>query len=328
METAAVMRSLVRRDIANSRPFRWGRRRPAIAGGRCNSRHFPAQPAYDFFLRFTILGGSGTQVIIALSGVDLQAVALIVQSVRQILGFRQNTLPSRTRRRAQSDTMAAATQLTQNDISVLGALFEREGSSFENSIEIGERGTSTVTLDSREQEQRAISSLSAAEPPQSDIENAIATFDELLREDEGLASVYNNRAQARRLLQERGKCGASEVDLELIWHDLERAIHLASNDTESKHQANVLAAAYTHRGFLLYQASRDHRVASLLPASVRYRPRDTKSLEELASRDFALGGRYGNRIAKRFAALTDPYARLCGQMVKRALASEVGGDCH
>lgn len=46
--------------------------------------------------------------------------------------------------------------------------------------------------------------------------------------------------------------------------------------------------------------------------------------EEAASRDFALGGRYGNEVAKGLAVSTNPTAKLCGQMVREAMKKEYG----
>jgi hypothetical protein len=46
--------------------------------------------------------------------------------------------------------------------------------------------------------------------------------------------------------------------------------------------------------------------------------------EEHASRDFAMGGRYGNEIAKGLAVSTNPTAKLCGQMVREAMKKEYG----
>ena len=46
--------------------------------------------------------------------------------------------------------------------------------------------------------------------------------------------------------------------------------------------------------------------------------------EDAASREFALGGRYGNEIAKGLAVSTNPTAKLCGQMVREAMKNEYG----
>jgi hypothetical protein len=48
-------------------------------------------------------------------------------------------------------------------------------------------------------------------------------------------------------------------------------------------------------------------------------------LEEMASRDFFFGGRYGNKVAQQLAVQTNPYAKMCGAIVKEALRKEVEG---
>ena len=48
-------------------------------------------------------------------------------------------------------------------------------------------------------------------------------------------------------------------------------------------------------------------------------------LEEMASRDFFFGGQYGNEIARQLAVQTNPYAKMCGAIVKEALRKEVEG---
>jgi len=45
--------------------------------------------------------------------------------------------------------------------------------------------------------------------------------------------------------------------------------------------------------------------------------------EELASADFAIAGRYGNKTARDLAVKTNPYAKLCGQIVREALQREI-----
>ena len=43
---------------------------------------------------------------------------------------------------------------------------------------------------------------------------------------------------------------------------------------------------------------------------------------EAASRDFWMGGRYGNEVARGLAVHANPTAKLCGQMVKEAMRRE------
>ena len=49
---------------------------------------------------------------------------------------------------------------------------------------------------------------------------------------------------------------------------------------------------------------------------------DQARCEELASRDFGVAGRYGHKTAQSLAVKTNPYAKLCGQIVKEALQRE------
>lgn len=50
-----------------------------------------------------------------------------------------------------------------------------------------------------------------------------------------------------------------------------------------------------------------------------------EDLEELASRDFMMGGRYGNEIARGLAVATNPTAKLCGSIVREAMRKEFEG---
>jgi hypothetical protein len=61
-----------------------------------------------------------------------------------------------------------------------------------------------------------------------------------------------------------------------------------------------------------------------LPAPLRGLSREI--IEEMASRDFALGGRYGDEGARAMAVRTSPYAKLCGEIVKEAMKGEVRWD--
>lgn len=45
-------------------------------------------------------------------------------------------------------------------------------------------------------------------------------------------------------------------------------------------------------------------------------------LEEWASRDFEPGGRYDNKAAAEMARATNPYARLCGNIVEEVMRRE------
>jgi hypothetical protein len=136
-----------------------------------------------------------------------------------------------------------------------------------------------------------------------------------------------------------------------ILTDLNQAIHLASSPSSSSSpspltssttstisplRARILADAHTHRGYLLLQASKsssdggddknpssDEAKRLRWPETLRHLGKD--DLEEMASRDFFLAGHYGNPVAKVLAVQTNPYARMCGAIVKEALRKEIQG---
>jgi hypothetical protein len=58
----------------------------------------------------------------------------------------------------------------------------------------------------------------------------------------------------------------------------------------------------------------------------RLRGLTSDQLEEMASQDFFFGGRYGNKVAQQLAVQTNPYAKMCGAIVKEALRKEVEGE--
>ena len=47
-------------------------------------------------------------------------------------------------------------------------------------------------------------------------------------------------------------------------------------------------------------------------------------LEEMASRDFASAARFGDEVAREMSVRTNPYAKMCGAIVKNALREERG----
>ena len=98
-------------------------------------------------------------------------------------------------------------------------------------------------------------------------------------------------------------------------------------DPLSPAQARTLAQAHTQRGALLHAASKALATNSKLMVTVPELKLCTAvELAEAASRDFFLGGRYGNEVAKGLAVHTNPTAKLCGQMVKEALRREMGTE--
>lgn len=198
-------------------------------------------------------------------------------------------------------------------------------------------------------------------PSPETVEAAIAELDAVIAEYPSYPSAYVNRAQALRVLIEcRGSSANDSNNSESennalfspentslatrLFSDLSQAITLVSpssspssnSTTVSPAQARILADAHTHRGYLLLKAAKQKSsptdpkngagagAGAAGPAQLAHIT-GKDQLEELASRDFALGGRYGNKIAAQLAVQTNPYAKMCGAIVKEAMRKEVVG---
>lgn len=239
---------------------------------------------------------------------------------------------------------ATAINLTRRDSSILTALFDPE-SSPSSHIPINPSlpplpylPSNTLFNTLRTREQAAISPLQISSPSPSAIATAQAELDTIIAQASTYASAYMNRAQTRRLaVPAEGLFGLDYAEeTSAIFEDLRKAIDLASprspHDELSPHQKDILAASHTHRGFLLMRAAevsksaistgQDPRVYEVLQRLPRT---DAEGLEELAARDFMLGARYGNKEAQQMSVRTNPYAKMCGAIVKEALRKEVEG---
>jgi hypothetical protein len=154
------------------------------------------------------------------------------------------------------------------------------------------------------------------------------------------ASIHNNKAQALRrkfgdsvLLRCTnplpglfGTYPLKDEDFaeaaKHILTSLENAISLLSplspSASISPQAAKTLSQAYTQRG-ALYHITAKQMVSD--PDAVLRLPKDllSENLEEMASSDFMMGGRYGNEIAKSLAVATNSTAKLCGGIVRQAM---------
>ncbi|KAI9736262.1 MAG: hypothetical protein M1834_001148 [Cirrosporium novae-zelandiae] len=222
--------------------------------------------------------------------------------------------------------------LSNNDSRVLGALFDPE-SSPSSTIQIIDPslpGLSQFHPDLlkslQAQEVAAIRPLNTPNPSTTSIEKAISSLTHLIEQYPNYPSAWNNRAQATRMLvgDDLNDQAASSSTL---FSDLCQAITLASpsqpSDPISPFQAKILASSHSHRGHLLLRLSRSRSMKPAggedrnLPGELR--GFDTDRLEEMASRDLFLGGRYGNGIARQLGVQTNPYAKLCGSIVKESM---------
>jgi hypothetical protein len=183
--------------------------------------------------------------------------------------------------------------------------------------------------------------------------DSVSRLGQLIDSHPRYASARNNRAQALRRLYGDGMLVANaprnpdallssqgtvaDADerrqaAQTAMEDLDRAIALLTPTTAvraklSPQVARTLSNAHTQRAAIYLATSKlvagesEERVVDV------ERPEKGWSkleFEERASRDFAMGGRYGNEIARALAVSTNPTAKLCGQMVREAMKKEYG----
>jgi hypothetical protein len=185
-----------------------------------------------------------------------------------------------------------------------------------------------------------------ATDPANEYWRRLSQLNDLIAEHPRYASARNNRAQALRrlygdtmLLADHGEASQALLHnktaeermqaASVALSDLERCLSLLSPPNPfsaiSPTAAKTLSLAHTQRA-AIYLATAKRLGAGTLRISSDRKEASWSSLEfeEAASRDFAMGGRYGNDIAKGLAVSTNPTAKLCGQIVREMMKKEYG----
>lgn len=175
----------------------------------------------------------------------------------------------------------------------------------------------------------------------------LAGLSRLVSANPSYASAKNNRAQANRRLFGDGMLvvGVEPSDSPVLARpdsekrlsagnqtlsDLDTCISLLTpagpKPRLSRLTAKTLSSAHTQRAAIYHQTSKMLACGGVLDVAPERMEASWQKIdfEEAASRDFALGGRYGNEIAKGLAVSTNPTAKLCGQMVREAMKKEYG----
>ena len=230
------------------------------------------------------------------------------------------------------------TTLSANDKRILGALFDPE--TLPSSVA---RSKDASAIDASLPPCPSISAtqLSALETQQHDIVrhvsstsdseailSAIAQLDATITHWPNYPSAHINRAMLRRMQIEASTntsgniFTASSEDIESLFTDLSRAIHLSLPSSSpsspvSPYQARMLRTAYSHRAYLYLKA---------VETETELKGMSKSELEELASKDFAAAARYGDEVAREMSVRTNPYAKMCGAIVKNALREEREGE--
>lgn len=223
-----------------------------------------------------------------------------------------------------------ASRLSKNDASVLSALFDPE-SSLSSPVRVENNVPQGSDVDKRKQiqerEAQALRSINQEMPQIGDVSHSISQLTAIIESEPSYASAWNNRAQARRMLISDEDLHKNVATVAEIFQDLAQAISLATPAKPTAAvpslDAKVLASAHTHRGYLLLLASKSETNRTMLAGIPSLGMLSRPELEEAASRELGLGGRYGNETARQLAVKTNPYAKLCGSIVREALTKEI-----
>ncbi|KAF3926934.1 hypothetical protein ABW20_dc0106671 [Dactylellina cionopaga] len=240
--------------------------------------------------------------------------------------------------------MAPAHLLSTHDSTVLEQIFDPESAPTPSPVTIDHSlptfphiKTYSALTSLRSTEILAIRAAEAG-----DTSKALSLLSSAIDSTPSYCSAYNNRAQVYRMvvsLQDVSSMdnlfspnqGTRDKVLS-AYKDLSAAITLASPRTPtepiSPQTAKMLANAHTQRATILHTTSKyfsDRPANMKLPKDLEYLgSTDVGAWEEAASKDFFWGGRYGNELAKAMAVHTNPYAKLCGSIVKEAMKKEMG----
>jgi hypothetical protein len=230
---------------------------------------------------------------------------------------------------------APPSTLSANDARVLNALFDPETlpSSVAKLNDASAINTSLPAhpnipasqLSALESQQNAIVRRVSSNSSGQEIDTAIEELNEIIAASPNYASAYINRAMLLRLKLEAQLSATQNIftketkAVEPLFTDLGRAIHLSlpsSSPTApvSTYQAKILKTAYSHRAYLYLKAAETGTSLQGLEQS---------ELEELASKDFAGAARYGDEVAREMSVRTNPYAKMCGAIVRNALKEEM-----
>lgn len=225
--------------------------------------------------------------------------------------------------------------LSVNDNRVLSALFDPEGSNAEATTIDREAASlpgipEDICRQIRSESNVILRTLDVEHPSTEAISEAYRRISELIDRTPNYAPAYADRAQITRMnltTSDLFTQKAKDQSHQLL-QDLQTAIKLASpsspNAPLSHLQTQVLASAHTHRGLLLLKvADMRSNSAQLHGVPETLARMEAIDIEGLASKDFYAGGKYGNKVARELSVKTNPYAKMCGAIVREAIQKEI-----
>lgn len=202
-----------------------------------------------------------------------------------------------------------------------------------------------LSMQQLEMQLAGLKTATTAPEPVEEYRTCVSRLGELVSEFPKYGSARNNRAQAlrrlygdavllqtsdsRALVQNADGSDRRKAAV-LVLSDLDEAIAALTPRSLfaaiSPQAGKTLSLAHTQRAAIYHATAKSLSTGSVLDVDPgRKEAGWTKvEFEEAASRDFALGGRYGNEVAKGLAVATNPTAKLCGEMVREAMKKEYG----
>ena len=163
--------------------------------------------------------------------------------------------------------------------------------------------------------------------PRSTLGQQLQDMQKLIELYPSCACLFNDYAQILRLLHGNDTISGDFPEMTAeVYKILTIAIKLLTpsiyQTAVSPVQCRTLAQAHTQRGALLHGLAKafDGRPTGKLLGFLGIST--TMDLQEAATRDFVMGGRYGNEVSKALAVHTNPTAKLCGQIVRNAMRQE------
>ncbi|KAF2463607.1 uncharacterized protein BDR25DRAFT_347104 [Lindgomyces ingoldianus] len=170
---------------------------------------------------------------------------------------------------------------------------------------------------------------STSKPRDGVIDDVLETMDKIATKWPNYPSTYLNRAMLIRIKLESSVpkdasiFSAIDPNIERLFTDLFHAIRLSSppslSTPISPYQARILRQAYSHRAYLYLKAAE---------SSHDLKGKSKAELEELASLDFKNAARFGDEVAREMSVRTNPYAKMCGAIVRNALREERECVCN
>lgn len=208
--------------------------------------------------------------------------------------------------------MTTATQFSSRDINVLNLLFDAEAQPAKPISPDAKPAVRPRNLQPEEIEEINSAEYEAVRlADQGSLKKAEELLTKIITKyPTERGSLWNNRAQVRRLLE----------DIPGALADLSHVIVLSTPTNHmdpSAEDSKVLPQAHIHRATIYMLLAKNEVPGKTTDAD------DSETLESYASQDFIAAGKYGSGLGRAMGVRTNPYAKMCGAIVQTALKKEL-----